>query len=152
MWTSGSETVKRLHREVRAWGWAGQPMPQGLPEKVVWEAASKPCWVKGAWLGKRKRKKAKTVKREEGKVWKVFFGGGCDVTGSSRSRHWKRSEKTVFFIATVYNALLIYTTDFILTLSTVCREGRGTFEGLMKLRHRLYTMLMIVWLLGWLRQ
>lgn len=89
--------------------------------------------------GKEEEKKGQDYEGRRGK--EVFFGGGCDVTGSSRSRPWKRSEKTVFFIATVYNALLIYTTDFILTLSTVCRGGRGTFEGLMKLRHRLYTCL-----------
>lgn len=80
--------------------------------------------------GKEEEKKGQDYEGRRGKGLKGFFyffgGGGCDVTGSSRSRHWKRSEKTVFLIATVYNALLIYTTDFISTFSMVCRGGRGT--------------------------
>lgn len=41
------------------------------------------------------------------------------MMGLSRSRHLKRSEKTVFLTVTVYNALLTYTTDLMPTLSMV---------------------------------
>lgn len=74
--------------------------------------------------GKEEEKKGQDSEGRRGKGLKDLFG--CDVTGLSRSRRLKRSGKTVFLTATVYNALLIWTTDFLSTLSMVCRGETGT--------------------------
>lgn len=123
---SSSDTVKKAAQ--RSAGFQRSSIPTACQDSLRrWceqQLESQAEWrVRGWERGREERPRLWRGQRErsEGSV-----GGGCDGIGLRRSRYLKRGEKTVFLRATVYNALLTYTTDSISTLSIVCRGKTGT--------------------------
>lgn len=126
-------SVKAAPRSA-AWRWAGYPMPTG----TSWEeTGSKPSWVKGTWLGKRKTWRDKRERSE----WE----------GSFSVLYWDQEDQDIWKELRKQSFQGIPNTYYRPYFNSVCLKpiGGNRYGCILKgwwnwVRHRLYNMLMIM--------